>query len=190
MRHLAKLRRPRLTNIHRIACIFPTSYGILDADFPDRVRECRPDVILMFGLALRTRHLRVETMARNVLTASLPDAQRARPARARLTAGATAALCTRAPCIRLLQAIRTARVPAALSRNAGRYLCNALYWRALEAAAQPDGPRLVVFIHVPPVERGSTPSTRMRGRWRANMTDLRRAGEAILRAAVAVTQRD
>jgi pyroglutamyl-peptidase len=188
VQHLTRIRRPAFAAVRRVGHVFPTSYSILDQDFPTLVRQHRPDVILMFGLASRTRHLRVETVARNILSASLPDVNGMRPARGRLAAGAVTTLRTRAPCARLLQGARNARVPAALSRDAGRYLCNALYWRALEAVAQPDGPCLAAFIHVPKVRRHSVPRARLRGR-RVSMSDLHRGAEAILRAVIAAARR-
>jgi pyroglutamyl-peptidase len=188
VQHLARVNRPALAGIRRIACVFPTSYAVLDRDFPAAVAEHRPDAILMFGLASRTHHLRVERLAKNVLSASLPDATRTHPAGRKLSAGGATALRTTAPCVHLLRAVRGARVPAALSRDAGRYLCNALYWRALESASQPSGPRIAVFIHVPWVRRHSVPHSRMRRR-PMSMDELRRAGEAILRAVVAAVRR-
>jgi len=188
VRYLTRIRRPAFAAVRCVGHVFPTSYSILDEDFPALVRQHRPDVILMFGLASRTRHLRVETVARNILSASLPDVTGRRPAQSRLAAAKITALRTGAPCARLLQAARSARVRAALSRDAGRYLCNALYWRALEMVAQPGGPRLAVFIHVPKVGRHSVPRARTRRRC-MSMTDLYRAAEAILRAVVAAARR-
>ena len=52
----------------------------------------------------------------------------------------------------LLAAAKAARVTAVLSRDAGRYLCNYLCWRASEAVTG-GGPRLTAFVHVPPVAR-------------------------------------
>lgn len=188
VQHLTRIRRPAFATTRRVGHVFPTSYSILDEDFPALVRQHRPDVILMFGLASRTRHLRVETVARNILSASLPDVTGTRPAQSRLAAAKTKALQSGAPCARLLQAARSARVRAALSRDAGRYLCNALYWRALEAVAQPDGPRFAVFIHVPKVRRHSVPRARIR-RCCIGMSDLHRVAEAILRAVIAAARR-
>jgi pyroglutamyl-peptidase len=78
---------------------------------------------------------------------------------------------------RLLAAAHMAKVPVALSRDAGRYLCNYLCWRATEAAAQADGPRLAAFVHVPLVRRG------------APLSDLTRAGSGLLVALLAATRR-
>jgi pyroglutamyl-peptidase len=89
----------------------------------------------------------------------------------------------RVPFAKLLAAARATRVKTIFSRDAGSYLCNYVYWRALEAAAAPGGPRRVVFIHVPRV----APRTRRRAgntRVRFTLNELVRVGEAIL-AAVA-----
>jgi pyroglutamyl-peptidase len=89
-----------------------------------------------------------------------------------------------APSSRLLLAARRSKVPVRLSRDAGRYLCNYLCWRAAEAAARPGGPRLVSFVHVPLVR----PSVTARSR-RLALDDLARAGTAILTAFVAAARR-
>src|SRR3954470_14786749 len=106
VQHLARIRRPAFATTRRIGHVFPTSYAVLDNDFPALVRRHRPDVILMFGLASRTRHLRVETIAKNILSGSLPDVTGTRPAQSRVAAGAATTLRTHAPCVRLLQAAR------------------------------------------------------------------------------------
>jgi pyroglutamyl-peptidase len=82
---------------------------------------------------------------------------------------------------RLVRPARLAGVPAALSHNAGRYVCNYLCWRALESARKRR--MLVFFIHVPLVPRG--PGGRRR---RINAERLSRAGAAILLAATAIAQ--
>jgi len=96
----------------------------------------------------------------------------------------------RAPAARLLAAARAAGMQAALSADAGSYLCNYLCWRASEAAARAGGPRLVAFVHVPQVQQGgrrpSPPSRRRAGsRVPRTLTDLVAAGEAIVQAAQA-----
>ena len=76
---------------------------------------------------------------------------------------------------------------ARLSRDAGRYLCNYLSFRALVAARAADGPRLVAFIHVPPVTRTGLHRA-ARGRT-VTMRELQRAGDALVMAVVGETRR-
>ena len=67
--------------------------------------------------------------------------------------GLTGIRTLRDPAQRLVMAARAAGVPAALSRDAGSYLCNYLCWRAAEAARRRSA-AVAAFIHVPIVRRG------------------------------------
>src|SRR5260370_34727027 len=145
----------------------------------------------MFGLAPRRRQIRVETRARNALTCVVPDASGHIAAASMIAPDARAALSLRAPAQRLVAAVRAAGMSAALSGDAGSYLCNYLCWRAGEAAERDGVPRLVAFVHVPNVHAASAhvPTARRLCRpWsRPPITfdDLIHAGEAIMRAALA-----
>jgi pyroglutamyl-peptidase len=178
VRRLARMRRPAWAAAKIITHIFPTSYAAVDRELPKLLARYRPDVLLMFGLATRARRLRIETRARNAL-ALLPDAGGASLRRGAIALRSPAALAMRMPGRRLLAAVRTARVPAALSRDAGRYLCNYLCWRASEAAGKKGGPRLTVFVHVPKIARFARPRSQRRA---LTLADLTRAGASLLAA--------
>ena len=183
VRQLVKLRRPALHDVNLVPHVFVTSYAAVDRELPALIAEHKPDALLMFGLASRTRHIRIEMRARNAL-ALLPDATSASLGRRTIVAGA-AAMPMPAPAMHLLSSARSARIPAALSRDAGRYLCNYLCWRAAEAAARPQGPRLAAFVHVPLTGR----SPRPRGPRRYTADDLSRAGSRILLTLAAAARR-
>ncbi len=111
----------------------------------------------MFGVAGRRRQLCIETRARNAVSLLFPDASGHRPLRGVIKLHGPAALAGNAPFARLAGAAGT---KARLSRDAGRYLCNYVYWRALE---QVRGTRpLVQFVHIPPV--GTKPRRRRRSK--------------------------
>ncbi|ABD08238.1 Peptidase C15, pyroglutamyl peptidase I [Rhodopseudomonas palustris HaA2] len=145
---LMNLRRPALDAIERIGHVFPVSYRAVDAELPDLLAMHRPDALLMFGLAARTRHLRIETRARNAITTLWPDADRITLRTASIAAGESARVFG-PHCEKLVRAARATGIDARASRDAGRYLCNYLSWRAIEATATPHGPRLAAFVHVP-----------------------------------------
>ncbi len=170
--------------VRRIAHVFRVSYQAVDRELPALLERERPAALVMFGLAGRTSHVRIETRARNALTRRLPDVGRYVPVAATIAPDAPAALPLRVPAQRLLLAAKAAGVPAALSRDAGRYLCNYLCWRAAEAGRHNGAPRLIAFVHVPVVRRGQIRASRRRSS--LTMDDLVRAGEAIVRAAIAV----
>jgi pyroglutamyl-peptidase len=176
VQRLARLRRPSLAGVKIAAHIFPTSYAAVDRELPRLIAKHKPDALLMFGLAPRARTLRIETRARNSV-ALLPDVSGVALASHTIRPRDPAVLSMPAPAQSLLAAVRTTRVPAALSRDAGRYLCNYLCWRAAEAAGNKNGPRLAAFVHVPKVARFAQ---RPRKNRRLTFNDLARAGGALL----------
>jgi pyroglutamyl-peptidase len=187
VRRLARTRRPALADVRLVPHVFATSYQAVDRDLPRLIAEHAPDALLMFGLAARRKTVTVETCARNAVSTLLADAGGA-SAGARGIIARDAAARRFAPWVRHLpRSLRIARVPAKLSRDAGRYVCNYLCWRALEAAARPPYP-LAVFIHVPQVQRTTRPAVLSRSA-RPTLGDLARAGEAALVALAAAAGR-
>jgi pyroglutamyl-peptidase len=177
---LARSRHLAHAGLRRTSHVFRTSYEAIDHELPALLARTKPDVVVMFGLAARTRHLRVETRARNTFGRILPDAAGRRPRAGTIAPGAAASLALCAPAQRLVKAARSAGVKAALSRDAGRYLCNYLCWRAAEVTGRRHGPKVAAFVHVPKVRRaGGTRSAPL------TFDRLVRAGEAIVLAAIA-----
>ena len=174
VRRLVASRAAGLVGIKRVAHLFRTSYAATDALRPLFARH-RPDVLLMFGLAQGTPHVRIERRARNSGVNILADVDDHVWQGRTIRPGGPAFMMGRAPFAKLLTAALGACVPARYSDDAGSYICNFLYWRALEATRRGRAP-LVVFVHVPLVGRGH-PMTTAR---------LERAGTAILRALCAV----
>jgi pyroglutamyl-peptidase len=176
---LARRRRPALSGVERIAHVFPTSYAAVERELPGLIARHRPDLVLLFGLAPRTPHLRIETRARNRRSTLFADVDGAHPSLA-IDPGGPGALAASAPQQPLRIAARAARVPVLVSIDAGKYLCNFAYWRALEFARH-DG-ALVQFVHVPNVPRAHGRRRSRGGKRQLTQADLLRAGEAILLA--------
>ncbi|MDB5619174.1 pyroglutamyl-peptidase I [Tardiphaga sp.] len=173
---LTVLRRPAFADIVRIAHIFPVCYGAVDRELPQLLARHRPDALLMFGLASRTTFVRVESRARNAVTMLWPDAEHTRVRQAAIVRGAGAQAFGPHTHHLLRAALRTG-LDVRASRDAGRYLCNYLGWRGIEAARTPGGPALATFVHVPLLAR-DTASRRM------TLQELTLAGEALLRETV------
>ena len=183
-RAVGKRQRPAFAAIRRVVHIFETSYAAVDRDLPKLIAQHKPDIVLMFGLAARTPHVRIETRARNARSTLFPDVTGYRPDAREIAPGQPAAY-GNAAFAQLLAASRRSRVRSKLSRDAGRYLCNYVYWRALEAASR-SGTPLAQFIHIPWV-----PIVRRRPGRKKRMSHaaLARAGEAILLALLAAQRR-
>jgi pyroglutamyl-peptidase len=146
---VAVARSPRWKHlrIRATALVLPTTYAAIETLLLPRLREEQPDAVLMLGVAGRARWIRVETCGRNQVASLTPDAAGGSakgspgttPARVRWTlARPVAALAT----------LRRKGWRVRLSSHAGRYICNASYYAAL----QEDCP--ILFIHVPRPGRG------------------------------------
>jgi pyroglutamyl-peptidase len=181
-RAVAKRRRPAFADVRRVLHVFETSYAAVDRDLPKLLAQHKPDIVLMLGLAGRTNFVRIETRARNARSVLFPDVTGFQPMEREIAPGEAPQRGT-APFVRLLAASRASRTPTRLSRDAGRYLCNYVYWRALEASRSGT---LAQFIHVPPVPRKPLLPSRKR---RISPAALARAGEAILLALLAAQRR-
>jgi len=145
---LARRRRPALAGIEITSHVFATAYASVDRDLRKLLAQ-KPDVILIFGLAAPRRHICIETRARNARSLVFPDAGGSRSERAAIETGEPRELTGNAPFAQLLDAVRRTALPARLSQDAGRYLCNYTYWRALEHSH--DNHPLVQFVHIPAV---------------------------------------
>lgn len=179
---LARSRRPALAGIERATHVFATTYASVDRDLPKLLAQ-KPDIVLMFGVAGRRRHLCIETQARNAVSLLFSDASGRRPQHGAIVLRGPAALKGNAPFANLAGATRGCASPARLSRDAGRYLCNYVYWRALEHLR---GRRpLVQFVHIPP----ASGKPQRRSRMPPTLRQLEETAEALLIALVAAGRR-
>ena len=186
VKRLAALRRPALDGVELTSHIFHVTYRTVDRELPELIARVRPDAILMFGLAGRTAHLRIETRARNAVTTTFPDADRTVARKASIVPGA-GPMPFGPHTARLLRAARATGIDARLSRDAGSYLCNYLSWRAIEATRDAGGPDLAAFVHIPPLPRDD--AMLRKGHQRITLEGLVDAGEAMLMELVTLTRR-
>lgn len=183
---LMRLRRPALGNVVLTGHIFPVTYAAVDRELPLLLARRRPQALLMFGLASRTPYLRIETRARNAITALWPDAEHSRIRKGSISGGAGAM--TFGPhAARLLRAAAGTGIDVRASRDAGSYLCNYLGWRAIESICGKAGPHLAAFVHVPSLRRDGS-SQRKRAPQRITLEELVDAGEAMLMEMVRLTR--
>jgi pyroglutamyl-peptidase len=184
---LLRLRRPAFGDVELSGHIFPVTYKAVDRELPQLLMQRKPHALLMFGLASRTRHLRIETRARNAVTMLWPDADHTRSRKGSI-AGDTEAKMFGLHTAKLLRAALGTGIDARASRDAGSYLCNYLSWRAIEAAQGNNGLRVAAFVHVPLIAREAM-STRKGGAQRITLEELVDAGEAMLLEMVKLARR-
>ena len=153
--------------------VFPTDYRHVEARIADLGRK-PPAFVLMLGVAARSRHLRIERVARNRVSMTARDVSGRKVRRRVLEPDASAIRIGRHAGVSLVRTLRGAGVPARMSQDAGRYVCNAGYWWML--GAMPRRTR-VVFVHIP-----------MPGRAGTRHREPRPALSAMIRAITALVQ--
>ena len=181
---LLRLRRPALGDVKLIGHIFHVTYNTVDRELPELIARHRPQALLMFGLADRTAHVRIETRARNAVTLLWPDAAQTRVRKGSIGLGPDA-MRFGPHAAKLLRAALGSGIDARPSRDAGAYLCNYLSWRAIEAVGADL--RVAAFVHVPLLARGNT-SIR-KGARSITLEELVDAGEAMLLEMVKLARR-
>lgn len=181
---LARRRRPALAEIEIESHVFATAYTAVDRDLRKLLAR-KPDAVLIFGLAASRPHVYVETRARNAVSLLSPDAIGRRPRRGTIDAGEPPSRTGNTPSAYLLNALRRSGVSARLSRDAGRYLCNYAYWRALQHVE--ENRPLVQFVHVPRVATKARRGTFKHRR--PSLARLTAAAENLLIALAAASRR-
>lgn len=171
VRAIAKLRRFPAASISVDAAILTTAYGEAERQL-EMLLSQNPDAVVLFGVAGRAKHVRVETVARNRASLLHPDHARHTPVARKLNAAGIPDLKVRGSAIRIRNAIRQSGASAELSIDAGSYLCNAVFYRALAATTARKPAPLTFFIHVPPADSGIL-----------SLKMMIRAGEAAVWAA-------
>ena len=160
-RAVASSPRWRVQGVEAQALILTTAYGTLPGELDPALAE-RPDAVLMIGVAGRSSRIRVEWRATDRRSTLFPDVAGER-AGARTPATGTAVRRPPIPSRKLLLVLRRHDLPSRLSRDAGRYLCNASYFRALGTGLP------VIFIHVPKTPDPNRPrgaiEAKRNGRW-------------------------
>ncbi len=134
----------------------------------------------MTGQAARRGVVCVERFARNLDDAAAADNDGALRTALRISRTAPEWLEAAAPVSAMARAIKEAGIPARVSRNAGGFVCNHLYFGALQYLSDKRLAIPAVFVHLP-VTPEQTPGASAK-----RMTSAK-AAEALRVAAAAMT---
>jgi pyroglutamyl-peptidase len=161
--------------------VIPVAWAEAQSAAHRAIAGFEPHAVLHFGVSKRAHGFEIETRAVNISGPKEDFAGVVRPATRLVHAGPRCLEGSLPPRL-LLRALRTGGYPAELSNNAGRYLCNALfYWSLMDAEARG---RLVSFVHMPALgaEMQVQPRIAMDDAVAATRILVRASAEAVLRA--------
>ncbi len=165
------------------ARLLPCAYEASVKELVRLIEALQPEALLMTGQAARRAIVCVERFAHNLDDASAPDNDGELRRALRISRAAPDWLEATAPASVIARAIKQAGIPARLSRNAGAFVCNHLYFAALQYLDSKGSPIPAVFVHLP-----VTPEQTPRG---ASVKPLppARAADALRIAATVLADR-
>ncbi len=157
----------------RLSC----AYDACVAEFVEAFERLRPEAVLMTGQAARRAVVCVESVARNRSNASAPDNRGA--VCAPTASYGPAEIETTADVRAVARAIRDVGLAARVSTDAGGYVCNHLYYGALNFLRERAPATPAVFVHLPATPEQSPPRANRR---RLATADAAAALKAAIRA--------
>ena len=111
--------------------------------------QCQPDFILCVGQAGGRPNITVERVAINQDDARIPDNEGAQPIDRTIFAEGPAAYFATLPIKAMVQNMKAAGIPAAVSNTAGTFVCNHIMYGALHFAATQQPSLKAGFVHIP-----------------------------------------
>jgi len=129
-----------------VTAVLPVTFAGAAARLRELIGEHRPDVVIAAGLAGGRTAIGVERVAVNLVDARIPDNDGEQPVDVPSIPDAPAAHFATLPVKEIVRRIAAAGIPVELSYSAGTFVCNHVFFTALEAAASPTR---AGFVHVP-----------------------------------------
>lgn len=129
----------------------PVTYAQAPALIRALIQELTPDIVICVGLAQTSAKIALETRAVNEAHAEIADNAGVRLTRHLLRVDGPPTLAATWHAAALVGRLSAAGMPVIISHDAGRFVCNATLYAALDESASTLS-RPVGFIHVPPAE--------------------------------------
>lgn len=115
----------------------------------NRIRNAKPDVVIMLGEGSRRFRINPERVAINVDDFRIPDNSGNQPKGEPIVEGAPAAYFSTLPIYEIVERLQKAKIPAAISNTAGTYLCNRIFYSVMHFLAVEKLNTKAGFIHLP-----------------------------------------
>ncbi len=148
---------PSLTLVHQLekeeikVVEVPASYRKA-MDIAKEIIDMRPHAVLSFGFAPSRSEINVESLAINVIHASIPDNDGIIVERKKIYDDGMDCYFSTAPFYEIADAINSSGIKARVSFSAGTYVCNTLFYSLLYHAHKEKLDTKIGFIHIPPPE--------------------------------------
>jgi len=177
---------PRTTVSEEFHChVLPTAYDKAANDINALIGETRPSILLGLGVSTKRDKICLERFALNLDDAAIEDNAGCIRRGEDIVLGGPAALKTNVDIVAVLNRLADAGVPAEISNHAGTFVCNHVYYCALQRLEKELPHVRCLFVHVPLPDPATSQAS---SKTRLTTADLLQAIHSIL--AELVRQRD
>jgi pyroglutamyl-peptidase len=143
---LARMVATHFPDLHVTTAVLPTEWYRGPQAQLDLLERWRPRVVLHFGVAGRAKGFEIETRGQN-LCVDEDDACGSGPSGRHIEIGGAAYHRVDLPAAAAVARLRRRRIPARVSRDAGRYICNLVLYRGLALTKSTE--IQLGFVHLP-----------------------------------------
>lgn len=130
------------------ALVLPTAFAKSYQTLEKEIGRFRPHLVIAFGVSAGGAGFRLESTARNRL-GKRPDATGFTPARSKIDPQGPQTLRSDLNLRVLRAALQKAGLPVRVSKSAGDYVCNDLFYRLMRARSKGEIACPAGFIHIP-----------------------------------------
>jgi pyroglutamyl-peptidase len=162
--------------------VLPTSFRGSEEKIQELIDKYGPDIVLELGLGERRRKLKLEKRARNVHYAKVADNDGFRPRGGKILQRGPDMYYATMDMGYLNGRLNAEGIPARVSSDAGRYVCNSTYYMTLDRIHRSGMDAKAGFVHMPWTTR-YVGEVDMGAGWPMEEKDVVRAVTLILREA-------
>ncbi len=129
--------------------ILPVSYQLAAARLVQEIDDSAPEMVISIGMAGKRATVDVETLAHNEDRTELADSDGVIRSGTPIFDGGLETLTPSFPRVSLVEYLRGAGYLAGLSSDAGRYVCNNLFYTVAAALSARESETPFTFVHIP-----------------------------------------
>jgi pyroglutamyl-peptidase len=163
-----------------VARLLPCAYDASVSELVLAIETLRPEALLMTGQAARRGVVCVERFAHNLDAAAAPDNDGVLRRGIRIARDAPDWLKAAAPVTAIVGGIKEVGIPARVSTNAGGFVCNHLYFGALDYLRRERRAIPAIFVHLPAAPEQTPARANARRLTAAKAADALRAAAAAM----------
>ena len=143
-------------NIPKLVCeIIPVEYEYSGKRIRELIDQHEPDAVVMTGVAANRKKINIEFWARNIRKASIPDNSGVAPDSEPINPNEPVEhfLPSTLPVSTIHMQLQSANILVERSNNAGGYICNNIFYSAVDYLRQTGRDHVMAgFVHIPTFE--------------------------------------